>query len=84
MASSEDWEGESEEWYDHSIKILMIGDSGVGKTCLVLRYTSDQYSSTFITTIGIDYKKQTLTYKGQKIGMQIWGSGPRGPCLNYR
>lgn len=38
----------------------------------MLRYTSDQYSSTFITTIGIDYKKQTLAYKGQKIGMQIW------------
>jgi small GTP-binding protein len=46
--------------------------SGVGKTCLVLRYTSDQFSSTFITTIGIDYKTKKLKYKNQNIGMQVW------------
>lgn len=38
MASSEDWEGEMEEWYDHSIKILMIGDSGTFKSlCVYVR-----------------------------------------------
>lgn len=46
--------------------------SGVGKTCLVLRWTNDQFMSTFITTIGIDYKTKALNYKGQKIGMAVW------------
>ena len=45
---------------------------GVGKTCLVLRYTSDQFSSSFITTIGIDYKTKKLVYKNQNIAMQVW------------
>ena len=37
-------------------KLLMIRDSGVGKTCLLLRYANDSFSPTFITTIGIDFK----------------------------
>ena len=46
--------------------------AGVGKTCLVLRYTKDQFSSSFITTIGIDYKTKKLVYKNQNIAMQVW------------
>jgi len=42
--------------YDMHIKLLMIGDTGVGKTCLLLRYAYDSFSPTFITTIGIDFK----------------------------
>ena len=49
-----------------------IHTPGVGKTCLVLRYTSDQFSSSFITTIGIDYKTKKLVYKNQNIAMQVW------------
>jgi hypothetical protein len=40
------------EGFDLQIKLLTIGNSGVGKTCLLLRYANDSFSPTFITTIG--------------------------------
>lgn len=54
------------------IKLLMIGDSGVGKTCLLLRYANDSFSPTFITTIGIDFKIKTITLDDKVIKLQIW------------
>lgn len=42
--------------YDYLLKLLLIGDSGVGKSCLLLRYSDDSFTSSFITTIGIDFK----------------------------
>eukprot|EP00941_MAST-03F_sp_MAST-3F-sp1_P002556 g2556.t1 len=60
------------EDYDMQVKLLMIGDSGVGKTCLLLRYAQDAFSKTFITTIGIDFKNKLVDYKGKKIRLQIW------------
>ena len=50
--------------YDLQIKLLMIGDSAVGKTSLLLRYANDTFSSTFITTIGIDFKIKTVHLSG--------------------
>lgn len=59
------------------IKLLMIGDSGVGKTCLLLRYAKDSFAPTYITTIGIDFKIKDLTVKlksgeEKNVKMQIW------------
>ena len=50
----------------------MIGDSGVGKTCLLLRYANDSFSPTFITTIGIDFKIKNVEVDGKRIKLQIW------------
>jgi len=58
--------------YDMQIKLLMIGDSGVGKTCLLLRYANDSFSPTFITTIGIDFKIKNVDIESTKIKLQIW------------
>ncbi|EWM27640.1 rab gtpase [Nannochloropsis gaditana] len=58
--------------FDMQIKLLMIGDSGVGKTCLLLRYANDSFSPTFITTIGIDFKIKNLELDGRRIKLQIW------------
>lgn len=54
------------------IKLLMIGDSGVGKTCLLLRYANDSFSPTFITTIGIDFKIKNVDIEGKRVKLQIW------------
>jgi len=58
--------------FDMQIKLLMIGDSGVGKTCLLLRYANDSFSPTFITTIGIDFKIKDIQLDGKRIKLQIW------------
>lgn len=58
--------------FDMQIKLLTIGDSGVGKTCLLLRYANDSFSPTFITTIGIDFKIKTIELDGKIIKLQIW------------
>lgn len=61
--------------YDVLFKLLLIGDSGVGKTCLLFRYVEDTFSSSFISTIGIDFKIKTVELEGKKIKLQV------GSCL---
>ncbi|XP_071498716.1 ras-related protein Rab-10-like isoform X2 [Diadema setosum] len=58
--------------YDLLFKLLLIGDSGVGKTCLLFRFSDDTFSTTFISTIGIDFKIKTVELNGKKIKLQIW------------
>ncbi|CAF3225522.1 unnamed protein product [Rotaria socialis] len=58
--------------YDHLFKLLLIGDSGVGKTCVLLRFCDSAFSTTFISTIGIDFKIRTIELDGRKIKLQIW------------
>eukprot|EP00741_Cyanophora_paradoxa_P006104 tig00000983_g5919.t1 len=58
--------------YDHLFKLLLIGDSGVGKSCLLLRFADDQFTTNFITTIGIDFKIRTIELDGKRIKLQIW------------
>lgn len=41
--------------YDFLFKLLLIGDSGVGKTCLIIRFAEDNFNSTYISTIGMTY-----------------------------
>lgn len=54
------------------LKLLLIGDSAVGKTSLLLRYMDDKFSQSFVSTIGIDFKVKTTTIDGQPVRMQIW------------
>merc|ERR1711977_436022 len=64
--------GNNKSPYDMLIKLLLIGDSGVGKSCLLCRYSDDVFNSNFITTIGIDFKIRTIELDGAKIKLQIW------------
>mmetsp|Transcript_53480 Transcript_53480/g.48089 ORF Transcript_53480/g.48089 Transcript_53480/m.48089 type:complete len:204 (+) Transcript_53480:164-775(+) len=58
--------------YDYLFKLLLIGDSGVGKSCLLLRFSDDSFTTSFITTIGIDFKIKTVEIDGKRVKLQIW------------
>jgi Ras-related protein Rab-10 len=60
------------ERYDHNYKILLLGDSNVGKTSLLHRFIDDTFAPTFVSTVGIDYKTKTLIKDDRKIKLQIW------------
>ena len=53
-------------------KILLIGDSGVGKTSVILRYTKNIFHEEFLNSIGVDFKSKDLLLDGRKIKLQIW------------
>ena len=50
--------------YDYLFKLLLIGDSGVGKSCIMMRFTEDVFNESFISTIGIDFKVRTIETVG--------------------
>ncbi|KAL2998362.1 hypothetical protein AAZX31_09G095200 [Glycine max] len=57
---------------DYLFKLLLIGDSSVGKSCLLLRFAVDNY----ISTIGVDFKIRTVELEGKIVKLQIWdGAG---------
>lgn len=53
-------------------QLLLIGDSGVGKSCLLLRFADDSYTDSYISTIGVDFKIRTVELDGKVIKLQIW------------
>jgi len=58
--------------YDYLIKCLVIGDSGTGKSSLMLRFTNDVYNPNYISTIGVDFKIKSLNIKNKVVKFQIW------------
>jgi GTPase SAR1 family protein len=46
--------------------------AGVGKSCLLLRFSDDSFTTSFITTIGIDFKIRTIEQDGKRLKLQIW------------
>ncbi|MCO5579745.1 hypothetical protein L7F22_033605 [Adiantum nelumboides] len=58
--------------YDYLFKLLLIGDSGVGKSCLLLRFADDSYLESYISTIGVDFKIRTVELDSKTIKLQIW------------
>lgn len=58
--------------YDYIFKIILIGDSGVGKTSLMTRFTDKEYYESMSSTIGVDFKIKTITIEKSRVKLQIW------------
>jgi Ras-related protein Rab-27A len=69
--------------YDYLIKLLALGDSGVGKTTFLYRYTDGKFIEEFISTVGIDFREKRVVYhgknpdgskqtRGQRVHIQLW------------
>ena len=58
--------------YDYAFKIVIIGDSNVGKSCLLLRYTDDSFTANYLSTIAIDFKIKIINIDNKLIKLQIW------------
>lgn len=59
----------SDKIYDYLVKLLIVGDSAVGKTCILLQFVENKFVSTHLTTIGIDFKIKVLQVDDKKIKM---------------
>ena len=58
--------------YDHLLKVLLIGDAGVGKSSLLLRYTEDKFDEALGSTIGVDFKVKTVEADGKRVKLTLW------------
>ncbi|CAD8108183.1 unnamed protein product [Paramecium primaurelia] len=58
--------------YDYLFKLVIVGNSGVGKSSLLLRFSDDTFSDSYLTTIGVDFRFKTLEIDGKKVKLQIW------------
>ncbi|KAK8821733.1 RabX1 [Blastocystis sp. ATCC 50177/Nand II] len=57
---------------DVTMKVALIGDSAVGKTCLLNRYIQGTFSAEFYTTIGIDYRTKVESIDGKTCKLEVW------------
>ena len=61
-----------DEDYDYIFKVLLLGNSDVGKSSLLLRFVDQVWNDSFVPTIGVDFKVKTVEIGDKKIKMQIW------------
>ncbi|KAF7232989.1 hypothetical protein EG68_09409 [Paragonimus skrjabini miyazakii] len=58
--------------FDYMFKLLIIGNSSVGKTSFLFRYADDSFTSAFVSTVGIDFKVKTIFRQDKRVKLQIW------------
>jgi len=58
--------------YDYLFKLVIIGDSGVGKSSILTQFTDRIYADDYISTIGIDFKIRTIDLDGKIVKLQLW------------
>lgn len=61
-----------ENLYDYMVKLIIIGDSGVGKTNILTRFCENVFKETHVATIGVDFSVRTIQIEDKKIRLQVW------------
>eukprot|EP01126_Amoeba_proteus_P033260 TRINITY_DN3262_c0_g1_i16.p1 TRINITY_DN3262_c0_g1~~TRINITY_DN3262_c0_g1_i16.p1 ORF type:complete len:193 (+),score=34.38 TRINITY_DN3262_c0_g1_i16:166-744(+) len=70
--------------YDFLFKVLVIGDTGVGKTSVISRFVDTSYPDEHVPTVEIEFKKKNFLLKNHKIELQIWDTGkPSSETSSY-
>lgn len=75
MAGGQDpkWQKDAaDQNFDYMFKLLIIGNSSVGKTSFLFRYADDSFTSAFVSTVGIDFKVKTVFRHDKRVKLQIW------------
>lgn len=76
VAQDQKWQKDAaDQNFDYMFKILIIGNSSVGKTSFLFRYADDSFTSAFVSTVGIDFKVKTVFRQDKRVKLQIWVSG---------
>lgn len=57
------------------LKILLLGESGVGKTAITQRYIDGTFDNIYTASVGVDYKTKTVMVNDESVRMQIWDTG---------
>ena len=58
--------------YEYLVKVIIVGETGVGKTCILQRYLNNEFSVDHLPTIAIDFKMKLLQIRGKSMKLQIW------------
>lgn len=58
--------------YDFLYKLVIVGDTGVGKSSLLLRFADNQFYENYLATIGVDFRFKTMNIDGKMVKFQIW------------
>lgn len=74
MAQSGGQNATTDQNFDYMFKLLIIGNSSVGKTSFLFRYCDDSFTSAFVSTVGIDFKVKTVFRGDKRVKLQIWVS----------
>jgi len=73
--------------FDHLLKLVLIGNSGVGKTCLLMKFADGTFTENYVSTIGVDFRVKMLNVDGKKVKLQIWDTAGqerfRTICSSY-
>ena len=72
MTQSEEDEISIEEDFDEKIKLMILGDSTVGKTAILRQYCKNVFLGKYVTTVGIDFQMKYINLNNKKIRLQIW------------